>query len=199
MDVNSRCPLDIGRCYELSESFLEREFWHFVDKMDRRTISRIEPQPKLGKYRGDSLFEMFGGFRLVIELDGETFHDRNRDWKRDKEILRAGLADEIVRIPYRALHYYPDATIACLGRWFLSLEKPQPVTCLSVWELREEIENARETHESTRQFLEDIEHIYDVFYVNESFGTVGSPKGFMYGWDIPNIRRYRERPTAVKQ
>lgn len=183
--------LDVAKCRDKSESVLEQEFWHFIEKMNVTEFESVESQVRMLNYRVDSLFR-FDGKRIVIELDGKEFHNPKRDAVRDAEILGAGLADEIIRIPYPAMHYYHDATMACLGHWHTRLWIARAQSAMTVEQLQWEIKSMVQpdsdfpTEESAIEWLEPGT---DVYRVHDTHGEVGSPRAFLLGWKRSIILR----------
>lgn len=181
------------RCGGGCESFLECDFWYWARKTSdcERNAHR---QFQIGKYRVDSLFYC-DGQKVVVELDGKEFHqDKRKDLERDKEILRT--VDCVIRIPYAAMHFYPQATFCCLASWYPRFKiRAIPSSCFSSEELQEEIDKL-DPYEPTarRQWIEDVEADYEVWYACDTFGFAGSVKVWLARghWNTAMIKRQQK-------
>lgn len=185
--------LDVDKCAGDSESCLEDDFWHFVRKMDVQNMTSIKSQVQILNYRVDSLFE-FGGRKVIVELDGKAYHDPTKDWRRDTQILEGGFAHEIIRIPYVAMHWYPDATMACLGHWHGEMLTRRPMFCMTATEFKDELKSLVDTppdYHKLDAVLERTDPDYDLYHVCDDYALIGGTKAFWYDWKMAVMTRRR--------
>lgn len=114
-----------GDVYSKAESPIEHEFWHGMEKHFRGDRAESQVWVCGGRYRLDSLLS-HQGHRIAVELDGAMFHTASGDAERDRKILLAGEADQIVRITGRAITYAKYACFAVLQDWYpLAFQVPE--------------------------------------------------------------------------
>jgi very-short-patch-repair endonuclease len=182
------------RCGGGCGSVLECEFWYWLRKTELGE-KRALRQFQIGPFRVDCLIEC-GTELVVIELDGREWHqDKNADFLRDTELLRH--VDAVIRIPYPAMHYYPDATMEVLGTWYARLRRHGcDIYCIHASEIEPNIARNVDPYNSdfdTREkWIEYAEPNYDVWYVEEFVGWAASIKGFLNSWRCaPIVLRHR--------
>lgn len=74
--IRALCDTSIGGI----ESVLE---WRYLERVERRhALPPMQRQAAVGAYRVDGLYR---DFAIVVELDGQAFHDPVRDMKRDND------------------------------------------------------------------------------------------------------------------
>ena len=183
------------RCFDACESVLECDFWHFLRKT-ARGHDGAEQQVKIGKYRVDCLIDC-DGQRVVIELDGAEFHqDERKDWERTKEILRS--VDAVIRIPYAAMHFYPQATMCVLGSWYPRLARDGDLFCMTVDEFMDELRSQDYSNgdfRSEEAWVDEVETCYELW---KDSGWVGSPKAYLKRWNVKCIRRFTPSRSAAE-
>ena len=178
-DDSSIVNVTYESCMDASDSPLEKDFWHSFHKCVG-PFRQYVPQYKVGKYRLDAFIET-STQRVGIELDGAEFHDANSDYKRDKEILAGGDVDEIIRIPFAAMHYYRDGVFRVISEWHAELSFP----CWNLFAVRwaefiSELESRDGGEGMTRdEYLAWAEPNLDVYDVYETFGFACSPRTAM--------------------
>jgi len=94
-DLPSAVRVSLSRARGLSESITEAVFVFRGLAFD----VRIRQQVQIGRDRVDVLL----GDRLVIELDGREFHERERDYARDARLGARGY--RVLRFSYRQVMY----------------------------------------------------------------------------------------------
>lgn len=152
----------IEECMAKSESPLERSFWLYSHRFAGPFVS-IQSQKKIGCFRLDAFFETETA-RIGIELDGAAYHDQNEDYRRDREILRSGLVDEIIRIPFAAITYYPNATCCVLAAWHNEFEVPREFSCLRLDEATEEVSEMEKAGVGLRdECIEWVDKNFEVY------------------------------------
>jgi very-short-patch-repair endonuclease len=166
-----------------SESELEKAFWLRAAKT-HGTFDRVDSQKQIGPYRVDSYFEI-NGQRLAIELDGAAYHEATRDNERDSFILRNGLVDQIIRIPFAAMFHYRDATFAVLERWVPEFASEMPIHCIPYKAFLDELNKASQEigsygrysdFFSVNEFIEWADGFYEVFNAGILYGFACSVK-----------------------
>jgi len=99
--------------FDVLESPLEDMFaWQM-----RRTklgLSGVFVQVPISNYRVDFLVQ-HKGMSIVVELDGRTYHNKNKDAVRDQCIIKH--VDAIIRIPYSAM-LNENAVMVGISQWF---------------------------------------------------------------------------------
>jgi len=96
--------LVLGRAGMSSGSITESTFAFRI----RRAGLRIRPQVQVGPDRVDFVV----GERLVVEVDGREFHDRDRDYQRDARLSARGY--RVLRFSYRQVMFEWPAVEASL-------------------------------------------------------------------------------------
>lgn len=95
------------RAGETSESPLEQIFQMILEKY-LHPCAKLIPQAPLdtrrGRYRADFLLITGTGVRLVLECDGQDYHDEIRDGFRDAFTLASKCADYVYRFPGYVIH-----------------------------------------------------------------------------------------------
>lgn len=190
----ARVGSDINHAKDLSESIIETKFnWLmrksllYAEKDNSVFFNRIFAQKRIGKYRVDYFLETNEERRIIVELDGRTFHNEERDKIRDDDILSWDRADAIIRIPFAAIYYYHMATLRLLmefDRCFCYIDNPfvvslEEVACATAQMAEEELE----------RFLENTADI-EVFCVRTHI--VGHPAGVIKKFNMPRLI-YRDR------
>lgn len=185
------CGVRMSKCVcgNGCDSHLECMFWHHMRKT-QLDEQGTEHQKAIGRYRVDAFVDC-DGQKVVVELDGKAFHNQERDAIRDEFVLQH--CDAVIRIPFAAMWYYERATFEVLAYWFPRFRIAKDVCVHSLAELQQRIENMQEdfyNYElgmSKREYLDKIEFIVDVWDADDKFGFVGSPKAFVYNWNITPI------------
>lgn len=181
----------------LCHSPIEQLFWHHVQKT-RLMCSHSKAQKEFGRFRVDAAFEI-DGRTIIVELDGKRFHDQERDWHRDTELLHVHGCDEIIRIPGSAIWHFPRATFRVLQEWHPRFEIPEDMYVCSIEDFDQERQDFLDDRENSRlteaEFLQDVAN-YELWSATyETRGIVGSPKAHIFGRPhMPIItRRIRTR------
>jgi len=95
------------RAGETSESPLEQIFQMLLEKHlhpDAKLIPQAPLKTRRGTYRADFLLITATGVRLVLECDGQDYHDEVRDGFRDAFTLASRCADYVYRFPGYVIH-----------------------------------------------------------------------------------------------
>lgn len=157
-------------CYhdviEKSGSPLEERFWHFAFKA--RNWKCVESQKKIGRFFIDGYFVSSAGRRVAVELDGSRYHDVLRDSKRDAIVLASGVVDEVIRIPFSSMWFYPFATFKVLSEWNSEFSIPTIMTCLSFEEFENELIEVSVT-ENRFDYVNRVDRLYEIFNVCNQF------------------------------
>lgn len=172
------------KCGGGCESLLECQFWYYVRKtaaMERKAARQV----KVGRYRVDSLFDC-DGKSVVVELDGKQFHNRDDDYRRDMDLLMA--VDAVIRIPYAAMTFYPQATFAYLATLYRRFELPQDVFCMTVAEFQQELDRQDYGDGDFRCQAEYVDWAEPNFELWGAFGWIGSPKAWLHKWNVTPIQ-----------
>jgi len=186
-----------------SESELEKSFWLRASKT-HGTFDCVDSQRQIGPYRAEAYYEI-NGHRLDIELDGGSYHDATTDNQRDSFMLKNGLVDEIVRIPFAAMFHYRDATFAVLEKWIPQFSSELPIDCISFEEFFQELAQAKQRIEidgryldffNTNEFIEWADDFYEIF--DELLGFACSVKTALkavsdVGWQSSRLKPIRRR------
>jgi very-short-patch-repair endonuclease len=188
------------RCGGGCDSVLECEFWYWLRKTELGE-KRALRQFQIGPFRVDCLIEC-GGELVVIELDGRQYHDKNADFLRDTELLRH--VDAVIRIPYPAMHYYPDATMEVLGSWYSRLRRRNcDSCCIHATEIELQIKgnvDSRGEFATREAWIDYAEPSYDVWFVKDCIGWAASLKTFLLEWKCaPIVIRHRSGVAPVSE
>lgn len=163
-----------------SESVLEDLFWHYVRGTQGGHHNCISQFP-IGPFRVDAIFDC-DGTAVVIELDGKEYHDWQRDDARDSVLLHQ--VGAVIRIPYRAMKYYPFATLAVIGAWYPRFQPIRDDRTMSYIELQrlynKEVAHldAIDQEDWFCQFNSMIE-VYTGLAPYSSATSVGGPRAFL--------------------
>lgn len=179
LESGSQCDCVLERG-ERGDSVLEQAFWRELHRTPGGWHRAID-QFRVGFFRADCLIECDGKY-VVIELDGKAFHKASADAMRDAQILPH--VDAIIRIPFRAMWFYPQATLDAIGSWFPRL-KPRAEDIRSV--PIEDLHRERDFHEDPyrdgptfEEWLEDASW-YQVWAVEGNTAWIGSPNQMLRG------------------
>jgi very-short-patch-repair endonuclease len=181
----------------LSESGLEQSFWHSFFKCIG-PFSFYSPQYVINPYRLDGIV-VTQSRRIGIELDGKAFHNKQRDWERDKYILQTGQLDEIIRIPYAAMTYFRDGVFRILSHWHIEFAfRSFDMMVMSWGDFCNEMQVSRaDAYFDERQFRRDIEPLYEIFDVEETYGWVCSPNTAANRLSDHSNLQYIQRRLAI--
>lgn len=169
-----RCPCP--HPHRVGDSVLEERFWHMMLKTSGGFHGSAD-QFQIGRYRVDAIFDC-GGEVVVIELDGKAYHDRAADTERDNILINS--VDAIIRIPFAAMWYYRNATLAAIASWYPRFDAGYYVTCLPLSEFNQEYTDIKAEREwNPQEWIAEVEHSYDIWEAGRQYATVGSPKGFL--------------------
>lgn len=164
--------------YRQCESPAERHLLHFLCKA--YAPHEIDAQRETAGYRLD-FFTIDG---IGWEIDGKRWHDPDRDKKRDAAILRSGVVHSIIRIPAAALHYFPDACMACFTFWTSRQFPNTAITALAARRQWQEIIQSADTeHDSRREWVEWA-YDADAFEAERDHAGIGCPLAFVDGWEL---------------
>jgi very-short-patch-repair endonuclease len=169
------------------ESDLECKFWWHVKSSNAFRSGLLESQVVVGKYRVDAMATV-GSYRIGIELDGKKFHDPKRDAVRDRELLKS--IDGVIHIPFAAVAYYPDATMAAIGSWFPALYHYRGGWVFTRDELIECLANLEGDGDYYTEdlWLDAFDANYEVWWpLNEDTCLIGSPRAFVNGWKLQAV------------
>lgn len=198
--VSLHCMYDTLMAY--AESPLEELFFHNLVQRGCGSFTSVIPQFEVGRRRVDLMVECESSLcRVGIELDGAAYHDADRDWYRDMEILESGLVDEIIRIPYAAAWFYPHATFAVLGEWHPEFKRYHNST-VSWAELLETVKSMTQAnYASEMEAIDSIEYCVEVYKADASMGFACSPKTAFCRFSGVSKLRYIKRhlPRRVRQ
>lgn len=98
------------------DSVLEERFWSLIDDTVCGRENSLD-QFEIGSYRVDSIFLVPQRGAVIIELDGEGFHqDRSADYRRDMKLLKS--VRGIIRIRYADLMHRPQSTFYTIGTYY---------------------------------------------------------------------------------
>lgn len=180
--------------FQRGDSVLEQKFWDRAKKTDGGWHGATDQLP-IGPYRVDAIFDC-GGEAVVIELDGKAYHgDWEADHRRDKYLVQ--YVSAVIRIPFAAMWYQSEAAFKVIGEWFPRLKKAEPITVLSVDDLREELRQVEEEgHYFPGEFLQEVEQMYHVYAIFNDLAYVGSPKNFTNEWGKPQTISMQRGKTA---
>lgn len=169
-----------------SESVLEAKFWEFVSRTDKG-LAGSRSQLEIGPYRTDSIFDC-DGEAVVVELDGTRYHqDYEYDSARDRFLVN--YVSAVIRIPYKSLWHFPQATFGVLASWFPRFKMPLDPTVI----------NCRTTHADLQE-LANRDVRYEVFDASPSRGWVGFPSNFIapnHPWSV-TIARGKTDPKILE-
>lgn len=99
------------------ESPAEYEFAYHLLKHVRADVAIAKQYPaptERGQFRLDFLLAR-PGKTLAIEIDGQPYHNYQRDAARDALVLAAGHADEVIRILARGVAYHVEDVLYLLS------------------------------------------------------------------------------------
>lgn len=106
------------------DSFTEQRLWNYMEWAlhpnceIQRQIRATDPD---GNAIGDTFHVrvdfrlIMGSRRVVIEVDGDAWHDHERDQSRDIRLLHMGFADTIYRLPADSVWNLPGACACALA------------------------------------------------------------------------------------
>ena len=176
-----------------SDSILEREFWCMASRRWNFDFADVRGQLKAGRYRCDAGFRI-GGEWVAIELDGTAYHDQEYDSHRDQWILANTDVKEIVRIPYAAMTYFPEATFSVLESWHPTEFEMYAVeySCLHEDDFMRWLEKPKTESfpfDSIDDYLEYAHVNNEVWSATESTGWAQSPKAYLQNWNTKPIKR----------
>lgn len=120
-DAACESPLELGFAYQLRKTELG--------------LYGVFVQVPIARYRVDFLIE-HEGRKIVVELDGKAYHDKERDYRRDKEIIN--YVDAIIRIPFSSMTYYENATMVAISKWEPRLAVPEEISTVPYREARKQ-------------------------------------------------------------
>lgn len=181
----------LGRAVSKAESELEYLFWHYVRKTDWDRWDSVDSQVPRGGYRLDSLL-VGGGQKVCIELDGKEFHqDRLKDDRRDEAILKSGMVDEVIHLPFPTIYYYARPTFACLATWHPWLEIGQEHSTFTREEAVEEMDIVRGIDDcyARKDAIEYLEKDADVWWVEDE--TIAFSMSFIAWRDRHRVQPIR--------
>lgn len=175
-----------------SESPLESMFWHVLEKAKHACFVAIEPQKQVGRFRLDA-FVQTHQCRHGIELDGKAFHDAKADRERDREILETGQVDDIIRIPFAAMNYFPGATFECLRSWDQSLATPRPWNVFDIAGAHRDADASTDgdgNQYTIEQWATEFEYCYEMAIYGGAFACKAcSPLAWLKSWKVDPITR----------
>lgn len=193
---NGMRKADREEIYSRCESVLEEFFWDTVLNQRTGPFEDYDCQFIAGKYRVDSAFKT-GGKWIAIELDGAEYHNKKRDHIRDTWILANTEITEIIRVPYAAMAYYPNATMGAISDWHREFrtDKVMAEDFTVPWRrILEDIERAQMTDEmypfrNLDEYLDYAEATFETWKAGKNEAIAGSPKGIYLHWKIRPITR----------
>lgn len=158
-------PLGVNRFdnwidFDAMESPLE---WRFAWQMGKTKIGikDVYVQVPILNYRVD--FMVFDGdTTIVVELDGKAFHDQEKDAERDSQIIEH--VDAIIRIPYVAMIYAENATMAAMSDWFERFRVPEEIGTIGYQDAAVEVNEMKQIGVNTN-WMQVYRHAYDRCYV----------------------------------
>ena len=169
------------------ESVLEAKFWSWLSRTNDG-LKDARSQFEIGPYRADATVDCDGQL-VVVELDGTRFHlDHEYDTARDRYM--AYLVSAVIRIPYKSLWYFPQATFGVLAQWFPRFEIP----------LDQTVVNCRTTQLDLHALAERFDR-REVFDVSPDRGWVGYAADFIRPnrpWDV-TIKRGTTDADTLKR
>lgn len=193
------------------ESPLEVRFWNYMQRTTRfgcqsretydvldwmlrvaqhDTLKGCRSQVEIAGFRVDALIDC-DGEKIVVELDGQSFHDPISDEARDR--ILSDYVDAIIRIPFASMWYYPRATFAVLEKWYPRFKIAPHTQVLSLDAMYGEFSMARENpmyDYSEYKWLDVNDSSFEVWSVSEHMGMACSPKGIFYEYrNTPITRR----------
>lgn len=158
------------------DSVLEKEFWYRLGKTYHRWHGAID-QFQLELCRVDCLIDC-DGRSVVVELDGKAFHKADADARRDAHVLKN--VDAVIRIPFGALWFLPDATFDALATWFPRFKtRGNHIMSIPISEFHEERRRAEEDYNFDDWFGNT--EAYQVWHVEGNTAWIGTPKQMLYG------------------
>lgn len=192
---DTRFPISWNETESASESVLESYFWHRVRKSSRGPFDEIVPQFKVMGYRCDSMFRI-GDRRIVIELDGASFHEPEADIKRDNAILSSSQVDEIIRIPFAAMWYHDRSTLHVLGSWHSEFDCVRSGK-MSLCDARTYVRSVECGDDSSAQWFSSFREWYTDWLksqslwnvTGDSLGFAGPAGAFFEQWKCSPITR----------
>lgn len=192
--IRCPCAAEALEYIDKGDSVLEEKFWQFFAMTEKRWHGATD-QFKIGRYRVDAIFDC-DGKSLVVELDGKQWHDTDLDATRDQELLQS--VDYIIRIPYRAMWFFPFATQQALAEWF-----PRFDMWFEGWGRKwsdVDIEHRINCDQSSEFEWLEYAKPYQVWSINNdraAIGTVGQFLGVSNGFSYLELQRGTGDPDII--
>lgn len=176
IDQGLMCGCQLRLEPDRGDSVLEERFWHMFRKSVKGWHGAAD-QVQIGAFRVDCLVDCDGQL-VVVELDGAKYHNALDDELRDKEILKS--VDAIIRIPFAALWYYRYAVFEVMATWFPRFQlKASHGLTLNASEFHANVRDYQDDYYTLDEYLDEIEHSYNIWEVGGDMAIVGSPSGFL--------------------
>lgn len=153
--------------FDAMESQLE---WRFAWQM-RKTqegLKDVFVQVPILSYRVDFLV-LTRGKSIVVELDGRRYHDAAKDKLRDDRMISA--VDAIIRIPYSAMTYNENATMAAIAFWFERFAVSLEIQTMEFSEAIEQVVAMQNRGLSDTSWIQVYQQLGDVAFVG-SFNQI---------------------------